>query len=121
MQYMALIYSDEDVWAGFSDEEREAAYDLYRTFGREAEEAGVLAGGNELGPTRDATTVRVRDDETLVTDGPYTEVKEALGGFYLLECESMEEAIDWAARIPGAHHGAVEVRPFYVDPEEVQL
>ena len=121
MQYMALIYGDEEVWARFSDEEREAAYDLYRAFGHAAEEAGVLAGGNELGPTRDATTVRVRGDETLVTDGPYAEVKEALGGFYLLECESEEEAIDWAARIPGAHHGAVEVRPVYVDPEEVQL
>ena len=121
MQYMALIYSDEETWSGFSEEEREAAYDQYRVFGREAEEAGVLAGGNELGPTRDATTVRVRSDETLVTDGPYAEVKEALGGFYILECESMNDALDWAARIPGAHHGAVEVRPVYVDPEETQL
>ena len=81
----------------------------------------MLADGNELGRTRDATTVRVRDDETLVTDGPYAEVKEALGGFYVLECASMDEAVDWAARIPGAEHGAVEVRPVYVDPEEVQL
>ena len=106
---------------GFSEEEREAAYDKYRAFGEEAEAAGVLAGGNELGSTRDATTVRVRDDETLVTDGPYAEVKEALGGFYILECASMDDALDWAARIPGAEHGAVEVRPVYVDPEEVQL
>ena len=121
MQYVALIYADEESWAGFSDEQREAAYDQYGAFGREAEAAGVIAGGNELGPTRNATTVRVRDDETLVTDGPYAEVKEALGGFYILECESMDEAIDWAARIPGAHHGAVEVRPVHVDPEEVQL
>ena len=66
--------------------------------------------------TRDATTVRVRDAETLVTDGPYAEVKEALGGYFLLECASMDEALDWAARIPGAEHGAVEVRPVYVDP-----
>jgi hypothetical protein len=121
MQYMALIYGNEEAWSGFSEEQRVAAYDQYRAFGREAEEAGVLAGGNELGPTRDATTVRVRDEETLVTDGPYAEVKEALGGFYLLECESLDEALDWAARIPGAHHGAVEVRPVYVDPDEVQL
>ena len=121
MQYMALIYGDEEVWAAFSDEERGSAYDLYRAFARDAEAAGVIAGGDELGPTRDATTVRVRNDETLVTDGPYAEVKEALGGYFLLECESMEEALDWAARIPGAEHGAVEVRPVYVDPEEVQL
>lgn len=121
MQYMALIYADQEAWAAFSDEEREAAYDLYRAFGRDAEAAGVLAGGNELAPTRDATTVRVRGDETLVTDGPYAEVREALGGYYLLECESLEDALEWAARIPGAEHGAVEVRPVYVDPEEVQL
>jgi hypothetical protein len=121
VQYIALIYADEQVWSGFSEEEREAAYEQYRAFGRDAEAAGVLAGGNELAPTRDATTVRVRDDETLVTDGPYVEVKEALGGFYLLECESMDAALDWAVRIPGAEHGAVEVRPVYVDPEEVQL
>ena len=118
---MALIYGDEETWSGFSAEETEAAYDQYRAFGRDAEAAGVLAGGNELGLTRDATTVRVRDDETLVTDGPYAEVKEALGGFYLLECDSLDAALDWAARIPGAQHGAVEVRPVYVDPEEVQL
>ena len=121
MQYMALIYGDQDAWAAFSDEEREGAYDLYRAFARDAEAAGVMAGGNELAPTRDATTVRVRNDETLVTDGPYAEVKEALGGYFLLECKSMDEALDWAARIPGAEHGAVEVRPVYVDPAEAQL
>ncbi len=121
MQYLALIYADETGWEALSAEQREAAYDRYRAFSKDAREAGVMAGGNELGPTRDATTVRVRGDETLVTDGPYAEVKEALGGYFLLECESMDEALDWAARIPGAHHGAVEVRPVHVDPEEVQL
>lgn len=121
MQYIALIHADEDVWSTFSDEQRDAAYEQYRAFGREAEEAGVLAGGNELASTRDATTVRVRNDELLVTDGPYAEVKEALGGFYLLECASLDDALGWAARIPAAAHGAVEVRPVYVDPEEVQL
>ena len=60
--------------------------------------------------------MRVRDDETLVTDGPYAEVKEALGGYYLFDCESMDEALEWAAQIPGAEHGAIEVRPVYVDP-----
>ena len=121
MQYMALIYGDQNRWASFSDEERKAAYDLYRAFGEEAQAAGVLVNGSELAPTTDATTVRVRADETLVTDGPYAEVREALGGFYILECTSMDEAVDWAARIPGAEHGAVEVRPVYIDPVEVQL
>ena len=121
MQYMALIYADEEAWDALSDEERSAAYAAYGALARDAEAAGVMAGGNELGPTRDATTVRVRADETLVTDGPYAEVKEALGGFFLFECGSMDEALDWAARIPAAAHGAVEVRPVYVDPEEAQL
>ena len=120
MQYLALIYADESGWEALSEDERGATYERYRSFAREAEAAGVMAGGNELGPTRNATTVRVRDDETLVTDGPYAEVKEALGGYFLLECESMEDALEWAARIPAVAHGAVEVRPVHVDPEEAQ-
>ncbi|HUG65117.1 MAG TPA: YciI family protein [Gaiellaceae bacterium] len=118
---MALIYADQNAWAEFSDEERQAAYDLYRAFARDAQASGVLVGGEELAPTINATTVRVRGDETLVTDGPYAEVKEALGGYFVLECASIDDAVDWAARIPGAEHGAVEVRPVYVDPEEAQL
>ena len=121
MQYMALIYSDQEQWTALSDDERQGVYARYGALSQEAREAGVMAGGNELGPTRDATTVRVRGDETLVTDGPYAEVKEALGGYFLLECDSMDTALDWAARIPAAEHGAVEVRPVHVDPEEVQL
>ena len=70
MQYMALIYSDEEQWAALSDDERQGMYAQYRALSQDAQEAGVMAGGNELGPTRDATTVRVRGDETLVTDGP---------------------------------------------------
>ena len=121
MQYMALIYADETRWDAFSAEDKEAAYAQYRAFADDAGAAGVLVGGDELGATRDATTVRVREGDTLVTDGPYAELKEALGGYFLLECGSMDEALDWAARIPGAAHGAVEVRPVYVDPEEAQL
>jgi hypothetical protein len=118
---MALIYADESVWETFSDAEKGAAYAQYRAFADEAREAGVLVGGDELRSTRDATTVRVRDQETLVTDGPYAEVKEALGGYFVLECGTIEDAVDWASRIPGAEHGAIEVRPIYVDPAEVQL
>jgi hypothetical protein len=117
VKYMALIYADRDRFEQLSPEEREAAYGRYRAFGDEATKAGVAVGGAELGPTRDATTVRIRDGETLVTDGPYAEIKEALGGFYLLECPSLEDALDWAAKIPGAHHGAVEVRALHVEDE----
>ena len=121
MQFITLIYTDEGPWEAFSDAERASWYERYRALAREAEEAGVLAGGNELASTRDATTVRIRNDDTLVTDGPYTDVKEALGGFFVFDCESLDEALDWAARIPAAEHGAIEVRPVYADPEEVQL
>jgi hypothetical protein len=117
VKYMALIYADEGPWEQLSQEDREAAYDRYRAFGEEATKAGVAIGGAELGPTRDATTVRIREGETLVTDGPYAEIKEALGGYYLLECASLDEALDWAAKIPGAEHGAVEVCALYVDDE----
>jgi hypothetical protein len=121
VKYLALIYGEERTWESFSDEERSAVYARYGAFGEEGSAAGVVLGGNELASTRDATTVRVRDGETLVTDGPYAEVKEVLGGYYLLECDSMEQALDWAARIPGAEHGSIEVRPTYVDHAEVQL
>jgi hypothetical protein len=77
-----------------------------------------MQGGDELASTRDATTVRVREGQTLVVDGPYAETKETLGGYFLLECASIDAAVDWAARIPAAEHGAVEVRPVYFDPAE---
>jgi hypothetical protein len=115
VKYLALIYGDATRWETFSDEQRRAVYALYTAFADEATAAGVLAGGAELAPQRDATTIRVRDDETLVTDGPYAEVKEALGGYFLLDCPSFEEALGWAARIPGAEHGAIEVRPLYAE------
>ena len=121
MQYMALIYADEERWDALSDDQRQEIYGRYRTLSEDAQKAGVMAGGDELGPTRAATTVRVRGDETLVTDGPYAELKEALGGYFLFECDTLDEALDWAARIPSAEHGAVEVRPVFVDPSESQL
>ena len=115
MKVMALIYGDPSVWDSYSDAEREAVYERYRAFANEAREASVMVGGEELASPRDATTVRLQGDETLVTDGPYAEVKEALGGVFVLEVDSMDEALDYAAKIPGVEHGAVEVRPLYVD------
>jgi hypothetical protein len=117
MQYLALLHSDENVWETFSEEDRRKAYEEYFAFSRDAREAGVMVDGNELAPSTTATTVRVRGNETLVTDGPFAEVKEALGGYYLLECSSMDEACEWAAKIPTASYGAIEVRPVHVDEE----
>jgi len=116
MEFLALIHSDEAVWERMSDDDRASAYEEYVEFGRAARAAGVLVDGNELAATTSATTVRIRDGKQLVTDGPYAEVKEALGGYYILDCDSFDEAVEWAARIPATAYGAVEVRPVHVDP-----
>ena len=118
MEFLAMIYADERTWERVSDDEQKAAYEQYVEFADAARAAGVLVAGDELGPTSAATTVRIRDGRQLVTDGPYAEVKEALGGFFILDCPSFDDALDWAARIPAVHHGTVEVRPVYVDEEE---
>ena len=117
MEFLALIHADESTWDGLSDEERESAYEQYMEFSRAGRAAGVVVAGNELGPTSSATTVRIRDGRQLVSDGPYAEVKEALGGYYILDCPSFEEALDWASRIPAASYGAIEVRPVHVHEE----
>jgi hypothetical protein len=116
-EYVALIYADEADWEGLSDDERSSIMDRYMLLSRNAREAGVMVDGSELASTRDATTVRVRRGDTAVTDGPYAEAKEALGGFYLFECPTIDDAVEWAAQIPAAERGAVEVRPVYVDEE----
>jgi hypothetical protein len=111
MQYMALIYGDPARWESAGDEERKTIYAAYNAFAQEAEGRGILRGGAELDSASTATTVRVRDGETLVTDGPFAETKETLGGYFLLECDSLDEAVELAAKIPGAQHGSIEVRP----------
>ncbi len=113
MQYLAMIYGRPRAGGRGAPPTTSASADLrpLPAFADDAREAGVLVDGAELAADDDATTVRVRDGETLVTDGPFAESKEALGGYFLLECGSFDEALDWAARIPGAEHGAVEVRP----------
>jgi hypothetical protein len=117
MEFLALIHADETAWLNASEDERAAVYGQYRDLSEEAQAAGVLVDGAELAPVATATTVRVRDGQTLVSDGPYAEVKEVLGGYFLFDCSSIEEALEWAARIPAASSGAVEVRPVHVDPE----
>jgi hypothetical protein len=116
-EYLALIYADEADWEARDDADRSATLQQYGAFATAAREAGVLRGGQELAHTRDATTVRVRDGQTAVLDGPYAEVKEALGGYFILDCPTIDDAVDWAARIPAAEHGAVEVRLIHVEPE----
>lgn len=115
MQYLLLIYEDEKrfsqamAMAHSGDPGYDAELAEYRAFGKEF--AHLIKGGNALKPTSTATTVRVRDGKRLTTDGPFAETKEQLGGYYLVEARDVHEAIEMAAKIPGARFGSVEVRP----------
>ena len=113
MKVLALIYADPDPWESASEEEREEVYARYRAFGEHA--ADKIVGGAELASSRSATTVRVREGETIVTDGPFAETKEQLGGFYLFDCDGIEEAERLAAQIPGATRGAIELRAAHAE------
>jgi hypothetical protein len=113
MRYLLLIYTREIDDSQIPDEERQRTTESYNAFGREASERNVMLGGEALSPTSTATTVRVRNGETLMTDGPYAETKEALGGYYLLDVKDLDEALEFAAKIPGAQTGAIEVRPIW--------
>jgi hypothetical protein len=118
VEFIALIYSEESAEDEVGGPEREAIMARYIAFSQAAREAGVIVAGDELAPTRNATTVRVRGGIAAVTDGPYAEAKEVLGGYFILDCPTIDDAVAWAARIPSAEHGAVEVRPVHVDSEE---
>ena len=116
MQYMALLYGDEKAAENDTPEQQEAEMAGYYAFDALVKERGAFRGGEALMPSSTAKTVRVRDGETLVTEGPFAETREVLGGFYLLECETEEEALALAAQIPAAKNGTVEVRPVMVIP-----
>jgi hypothetical protein len=109
MQYALLIYEDETFWQTTPPEELGKVMAGYGAFGQEAGER--IVAGEALQPTATATTVTVRDGERLLTDGPFAETREQLGGFYVVEAGSLDEALDLAAKIPGAASGRVEVRP----------
>ena len=116
MRYLALIYGDENAWDALSEQEQEAVHAKYRAF---SDSGGAkIVGGAELAPTRSATTVRVREGKTQVSDGPAENLAAPRGGFFLFECESMDEAVQLAAKIPGAATGFVEVWPAHVEEGE---
>jgi hypothetical protein len=117
MRYMLLIYGDEQAQAGMSEADAAVQYEAYNDFTKSIVDRGLMQGGDALQPTSTATTVRVRNDETLTTDGPFAETKEQLGGFYIVDCKDLDEAIATAARIPGARDGSIEVRPIMEFPE----
>ena len=110
MRYMLLIYTDETAEQG-SDEDFQQMMKEYNEFGEWLAEAGIGRAGDALQSVETATTVRVRNGETLTTDGPFAETKEQLGGFYIVDAKDLDQAIEAASRIPGAKSGSVEVRP----------
>lgn len=111
MRYMVMIYSDPAEDARLSPEQRKEQMGAFFAFTNAVKEAKAYCSGEALHPTSTATTVRVRDGKTATTDGPFAETREQLGGYYLLECKDLDEAVQWAARIPTATRGSIEVRP----------
>jgi hypothetical protein len=108
MKYMLLVYTDENAW---TDSEREHCFVESTELTHVLNAQGKFLGASPLHPVATATSVRVRNDKRLVTDGPFAETREQLGGYFLIEAEHLDEAIDIAGRIPGARKGTVEVRP----------
>jgi hypothetical protein len=117
MRYLLLIY-EVDRTSQPSAEEAMAQNMRYAAFTQEVRDRGLFRAGEALEPTNTATTVRVRDGRALVTDGPFAETKEFLGGFYLLECRDLDEAIDLAKRIPAVERGSIEIRPIWELPAD---
>jgi len=111
MQYLLLIYSNETAWNAMSGEELGKIYSEYMAYTADIKKSGNYIGGNPLQPVTTATTVRIRDGKRAVTDGPFAETKEQLGGYYLVDAKDLDEAISLGARIPGAKYGSIEVRP----------
>ena len=111
MKYMLLIYQDEKVWASQSKDEQEKVFGEYMAYTEELKKLGKLVAGDALEPTATATTVRVRSGKSVHKDGPFAETKEQLGGYYIIEAKDLDDALAWAAKIPDARSGSIEVRP----------
>jgi hypothetical protein len=124
MKYMLAIVGDESRFADMSEEDLRAQMARWSEYTQELVRAGAFVSGEGLQTSSTATTLRVEDGERLLTDGPFAETKEQLGGFYVIECRDLDEAIDWAAKLPSAEGGITEIRPVmdyegsgYEDPQ----
>jgi len=111
MKYMLLIHDEEGMWGRLGEAERGALMAEYRTFTEHLKAAGRYISGSQLAPTSTATSVRVREGKRVVTDGPFAETREQLGGYYLVDVPHLDDAIALAAKIPSARFGTIEVRP----------
>lgn len=117
MQYMLLLYSAADTGPADGSPEQAAQMQEWFAYTQAMAEAGDLVGGEPLHGIDMATTVRVRDGEVLTTDGPFAETKELLGGYYIVDVDNIDKALDWAAKCPLVGYGSVEVRPVMVIPQ----
>ena len=127
MRYMLLIIGDESRYSEMSEEEGKAQLERWSEYTKELVDAGAFVAGDGLQTSTSATTLRVQDGERLLTDGPFAETKEQIGGYYTIDCKDLDAAIDWAAKLPSAAWGGVtEIRPVmaygpeYDDPQTLQ-
>jgi hypothetical protein len=112
MKYLFLLYGDESQWADATPEQLQSSMDAYVALDKEVNESGVLVSGEGLEPSGSATTVSLRDGEAVLTDGPFAETREQLGGFYVLDCRDLDDAVAWAKKIPALREGgSIEIRP----------
>jgi hypothetical protein len=111
MKYILLIYGNEKVWESASKEQAEQMYAAFGAYGQAMKEAGVILGGAELKPVSSATSVKFANGKTRTVDGPFAETKETLGGYYLIQTDNLEQAIEWAEKMPTMVNGTVEIRP----------
>ncbi|HEX2622437.1 MAG TPA: YciI family protein [Phototrophicaceae bacterium] len=118
MKYMLLMYASEAEMPAYTPEELQATSQIWWALTKEMETAGVLLANNGLSSVNDATTLRMRDGKRLIVDGPFAETHEQLGGYYLLECKDLDEALEWAAKIPTALYGSIEIRPMWSYPKQ---
>lgn len=111
MKYMLLIYGNEAGMQKASKADMEQMMGAYGAYTQALEKAGIIVGGDRLGPSSTATTVRAVNGSAKVLDGPYADTKEQLGGYYIIDVKDLDAAVSWASRCPGASHGVMEVRP----------
>ena len=111
MKYMLLIYDEERAWSKLTPADQQAMMAEYRQFTESLKAAGQYVSGSQLHPVSAASSVRIREGKRLVTDGPFAETREQLGGYYLVNCANLDEALALAARVPSARFGTIEVRP----------
>ncbi len=117
MQYLLLIYNNENDFERINEPDKQRILGEYVEFRKGIATSGQYVGGNRLHPVSQARTVRIRDGKKMVTDGPFAETKEQLGGYFMVEAKDVDEAVALAARIPGARYGSIEVRPIWPTPQ----